>query len=336
MNRPARTLAASLVIAAGMGSICLAGSAAVAAAKATPAAAPAATAMPLFLKQRAVVAGDGIYLSDLFANVPAASDGRIADSPAPGDRLVFGARQLLHYTRTFGLPWTPRDAKVYAEVVRDSMPVPLEVLRDALLRELATQPTSGDFDIEIYNRDIPLFVATGTRPELVVRNLVLDPRSNRFDASVSLAGSHAAPVVVNGRIEPMLDVPVLRVHAMPGDVIGEADIQWVRVEARRAGTTTVTRLEDLLGRTPRRPIAAGQTVRTSDVVPNYVIARGDLVTIVFKSGTMTLTARAEALERGAVGSVIRVRNNHSRRVLETRILSAGTVVVVGPQSAALN
>src|SRR3546814_1442908 len=97
---------------------------------------------------------------------------------------------------------------------------------------------------------------------------------------------------------------------MPGDLIGEADVQWIRIEARRAGANTVTRLEDLIGRTPRRPIAADQAVRITDVRPNFVINRGDLVTIVLRSGTMTLTASAEAMERGAVGSVIRVRNNH--------------------------
>src|SRR3546814_18632030 len=119
------------------------------------------------------------------------------------------------------------------------MPVPLEVLRDALVREIDTQRATDDYEVEIFNRDLPLFVVTGTKPELVVRNLVLDNRSNRFDASVSLAGSNAAPVVVNGRLEPMLDVPVLRIHAMPGDLIGEADVQWIRIEARRADRKSV-------------------------------------------------------------------------------------------------
>src|SRR3546814_10086388 len=119
----------------------------------------------------------------------------IAESPAPGERLVFGARQLLHYARSFRLRWSPQNAKVYAEVVRDSMPVPLEVLRDALVREIDTQRATDDYEVEIFNRDLPLFVATGTKPELVVRNLVLDNRSNRFDASVSLAGSNAAPEI---------------------------------------------------------------------------------------------------------------------------------------------
>ena len=322
MNRAVRTIAAAALAAALLGT-----GAAVAA---------TADALPLILKQRVLVDGEGIRLSDLFANVPPSRDGRIADSPAPGGRLVFGARQLMHYARTFGLPWRPRDTKVFAEVVRDSAPVPAELVREALVRALEPQRPGDDFEIELFNRDIPLFVATGELPEIIVRNIAYDPRTSRFDASIALAASNAVPVVVNGRVEPMVEVPVLLAHAMPGEVIGERDVQWTRVEVRRAGPNTVSRLEDLVGRTPRRPIAAGQPVRLTDVLPNFVINKGDMVTIVLKSGTMMLTARAEALQKGAVGDVIRVRNNNSRKVLETRVIAADTVTVTGPQVASIN
>lgn len=321
MNRTARIFAAAL-----LGASCLLGAGT---------AAVAAEAIPLILKQRALVDGDGIHLSDLFANVPPESDGRIADSPAPGDRLVFGARQLFHYAKSFGLSWRPRNTKVYAEIVRDSAPVPADLIREALADALAER-MGEDFDVQIYNRDVPLFVATGERPELVVRNLVYDRRSHRFDAAVALVGTESSPVVVNGRVEAMIEVPVLRGHAMPGDVITLDDVQWVRVASRRAGPNTISRLDDLVGRTPRRPITAGQAIRLTDVRPNFIIGKGDMVTIVLKAGTMTLTARAEALQKGAVGDVIRVRNNHSRKVLETRVVAADTVTVTAAQIASVN
>ncbi len=322
MNRTVRTIAAAAIAAALMGSGAALGS--------------NTDTLPLILKQRAIVDGDGIHLSDLFANVPSDRDGRISDSPAPGARQVFGARQLLHYARSFGLPWRPRDAKVYAEVLRDSAPVSPDLVRAALVRALEPQRPGDDFEVEIFNRDLPLFVAAGSIPEILVRNVAYDPRSNRFDASVALIGSGASPVLVSGRVEPMVEVPVLVGHAMPGEVIAERDLQWTRVEARRAGLNTVTRIEDLVGNTPRRPIAAGQPIRMSDVLPNFVISKGDLVTVILKSGTMMLTARAEALQKGAVGDVIRVRNNQSRKVLETRVIAADTVTISGPQVASVN
>ncbi len=323
MNRTARMIAAATLV--GIGCLLGAGSA------------QAATdALPLILKQRAVVGGEGVQLSDVFANVPAESDGRIADSPVPGDRLVLNARQLFLYAKSYGLTWRPNDMREYAEVVRDSMPIPVEMVREALATALERENLGEDFDVEIFNRDLPLFVATGDRPTVIVRNLVFDARSRRFDASVTLAGAESSPVVVNGRVAAMISVPVLRNHAMPGDVIRESDVRWTRVEARRAGPNTVSRLDDLIGRTPRRPLTAGQAIRLTDLRPNYVIGRGDLVTVVLKAGTMMLTARAEALEKGAVGDVIRVRNNQSRKVLETRVIAADTVTLTAAQIASIN
>ncbi len=328
MNRTARMIAAALLGTALLGAGTLAGTRAAAAA--------AADQIPLILKQRVVVGGEGIRLSDLFANVPPENDGRISDSPAPGDRMVLGARQLFYYAKSFGLAWRPRDMKVYAEVVRDASPVPAEMIREALAEALAAEQVGDDFDIQLFNREVPLFVATGERPVLMVRNLVYDARSQRFDASIAMLGSEASPVVVNGRLEPMISIPVLRNHAMPGDLITAEDLEWQRVAARRTGPSTISRLEDLVGRTPRRPITAGQAVRLTDVRPNYVIGKGDLVTIVLKAGSMTLTVSAEALEKGAVGDIIRVRNHQSRKVLETRVLGADTVAVTTAQIAAVN
>lgn len=324
MNRTARTIAAAAFAAALFGT------------GVAVAATAADDAMPLLLKQRAIVNGDGIMLSDLFANVPPSVDGRISDAPAPGGRQVFGARELYNYAKSFGLQWRPRDMKVYAEVVRDSAPVPIELIREALVKAIEKQRMGDDFDVEIFNRDLPLFVATGTVPEVVVRNLAYDTRSNRFDASITVPGSQNAAVVVNGKVEPMIGVPVLRNHAMPGDVISENDVQWVRVETRRATMNSVTRLEDLVGRTPRRPITGGQPIRITDLRPNFVIDKGDLVTIVLNSGTMTLTARAEALQRGAVGDTIRVRNNISRRVLDVRVTGSDSATITGSQLASIN
>src|SRR3546814_14785216 len=104
----------------------------------------------------------------------------------------------------------------------------------------------------------------------------------------------------------MLDVPVLRIHAMPGDLIGEADVQWIRIEARRAGANTVTRLEELIGRTPRRPIAAGQAGRITDVRPNCAINRGAPVPIALRSGPMTITPHAEERKSGGWGKRVGV------------------------------
>lgn len=291
---------------------------------------------PVLLKDRVLVAGETVRLSDLFANLPEDKDAAVTDAPVPGDRLILGSRQLIHFAQTFGINWRPRHAKVMVQVERDSVPVPMEFVRETLHAALSAQYLHDAFDVQLYGNDSRLHVPTGQMPRLEIRALEYDPRSERFSATIGIAGSRATAAFA-GKVEPMVEVPVLRNHAMPGDVIGPNDIAWLRVPARRTGPTTVASLDDLVGYTPRRPISAGRPLRLSDVMPDILVKRGDTVTIILKTAAMTLSARGEALEKGAAGDVIRVRNNQSRKVIEARVHSPDTVTVGRPpQLAALN
>ena len=300
----------------------------------TPLSAVAGTQAPLLLKSRAVVDGDGLYLSDLFANLPAEHDSRLADSPEPGERLVLGVRTLWRYAQTFKLSWRPRNNKVTIAVIRDSRPVPRAVVENAIADELARAYVNDDFDLRLFDRDLKLYIAAESPVDVTVSDLQYDPRNYRFEARV-LTADDDKPVIINGQIEPMVDMPVLRRHAMPGNVITAEDIEWRRIPSRMATLGVVSRIEDLVGYMPRRPTSAGQTIRSTDVKPNIVVYRRSLVTVQLKTKSMSITTRGEALRDGARGDVIQVRNNQSRKVIEAKVIGPDTVEVLPTQIATL-
>jgi flagellar basal body P-ring formation protein FlgA len=292
-----------------------------------------APAAPLILKQRANVAGDQVYLSDLFTNVPFTQDMAISDAPAPGSTLAFSARQLSHITRQAKLYWAPSDPNQGTVVTRDSQSIPMSVVERAIAGAIAEQYIGGDFDVSVFERSLDLHVPAGEDLQVIVSNLDFDARSNRFRATLTAAGASGRQVEVAGRVEAMVDLPVLNRHMMPGEIIAERDIAWQRVSTRRATTTAISQLGELVGQTPRRPIASGQPIRMTDVVPDYLVQKGDVVTILLQNGKMTLTARGSALQRGARGDVIRVRNSQSRRTVEAQVASPDTVIVRPAQYA---
>ncbi|NQW12131.1 MAG: flagellar basal body P-ring formation protein FlgA [Alphaproteobacteria bacterium] len=293
-----------------------------------------ATEMPLLLKSQVVVDGGGMHLSDLFANLPAEQDSRLADSPAPGERMILGARTLWQYAQAFKLNWRPRSNKITVAVIRDSRPVPREVVESAIATELARAHVHDDFDISLFDRDLKLYIAAESSTDVRVSELRYDPRNHRFEARVLTADSDK-PAIINGKIEPMVDMPVLRRHGMPGHLITAEDIEWRRVPGRMAAMGTVSRIEDLVGYLPRRPIPAGQTIRVTDLKPDIVVYRRNLVTVLLKTKMMSITTRGEALRDGARGDVIQVRNSHSRKVIEARVVGPDTVEVLPSQTAAL-
>lgn len=292
-----------------------------------------APAAPLILKQRATVAGEQIYLSDLFTNVPFTQDMPISDAPAPGATMAFSARQLGHITRQAKLYWAPSDPSQGVVVTRDSQSIPMSMVEQAIAGAIAEQYVGGNFDVSVFERSVGLHVPAGQDLQVIVSNLDFDARSNRFRATLTAAGASGHQVEVAGRVEAMVDLPVLNRHMMPGEIIAERDIAWQRVSTRRATTTAISRLGELVGQTPRRPIASGQPIRMTDVVPDYLVQKGDVVTIVLQNGKMTLTARGSALQRGARGDVIRVRNSQSRKTVEAQVASTDTVIVRPAQYA---
>ena len=75
------------------------------------------------------------------------------------------------------------------------------------------------------------------------------------------------------------------------------------------------------------PVGQGQVISAEAVEPIPVVSEGQLLTLVYEGESLKLTVPVESLEDGGVGSVIRVRNMQSRRVVAARILDAETALV---------
>ncbi|MBC7355420.1 MAG: flagellar basal body P-ring formation protein FlgA [Desulfomicrobiaceae bacterium] len=76
-------------------------------------------------------------------------------------------------------------------------------------------------------------------------------------------------------------------------------------------------------------VPQGRPIMAEMVEPVPVVERGRMVRVIFDNGRVRLAASGQSLEDGGVGSVIRVRNLQSRRVVEARVVDASTVRVGG-------
>lgn len=75
------------------------------------------------------------------------------------------------------------------------------------------------------------------------------------------------------------------------------------------------------------PIGTGQPILRSSIEPAPVIARGDKVTLLFRSKHLKLTVPVESLEDGGVGQTVTVRNLQSKRKVVATVVNAQTVQV---------
>lgn len=85
--------------------------------------------------------------------------------------------------------------------------------------------------------------------------------------------------------------------------------------------------KQLLGLETRRAIHAGEVLSPGLLTSPRLIRRGQELILFATSGAMTVTMKGEALEDGAEGEVIRVRNLSSSRIVEGRVVGADKVQV---------
>lgn len=134
------------------------------------------------------------------------------------------------------------------------------------------------------------------------------------ERSVAVRLSWQRPAVVAAR-------PVER-----GKVLTEGDLAVRTVKVMRS-TPLASSPEEVLGKTVRRNLSAGEPVALNLLAASPIIQRGDSVIIMLRTPGFLIEVRGQALDGGVEGDLIRVRNLQSKKVIQALIVSPGRVEV---------
>ncbi|MFN4310445.1 MAG: flagellar basal body P-ring formation chaperone FlgA [Ferrovibrio sp.] len=196
------------------------------------------------------------------------------------------------------------------------------------IAELVQQRNGGQpVDIYFHGMDNYIEVPATAQAVLQVESFSFDSRSGRFMASLTTPGRNEA-VRFSGRAQNVESLPVLKNRVAAGETITKSDIEWIRVPAGRYGGGYIDRVEDLIGHSPRRPLAAGRPLRTSDIGKPEVITKNGLVTMVAQGPGLTITTTGRAMEAGSMGDVIQVMNVQSKKTVQATVIGLNQVQVI--------
>ncbi len=91
---------------------------------------------------------------------------------------------------------------------------------------------------------------------------------------------------------------------------------------------TSTEALELIGQQSRVTVYAGRPMRAEDFGAPQVITRNQVVTLVFRRGSLVIRAEGRSLGQGAVGSSLRVLNTASHTTVSGSIQPDGTISVL--------
>ena len=113
----------------------------------------------------------------------------------------------------------------------------------------------------------------------------------------------------------------------PGETVTPADVSWVEREVSTLSYGYLRSLQQPGGMRSRRSIAQGAVITANMLEAGTLISKGQQVTLRSDSGAISVSMRGLALQDGAVGSLINVRNLSSGKQLEGRVENANTVIL---------
>lgn len=201
-----------------------------------------------------------------------------------------------------------------ADELPGDMPLTSTFAEKLIIAQIGSFVGSDDYKVQISQPRLPLGNQESRPTRIVIDGLRHDPTSGRFSAVMigTIGDEPRFELPMEGRVQPLVSVPVLSRTLGGGELISAADIDWKMVAPEALATITLTDERQLLGAEARRRISPGRVLTSRDIGPPRLVLRGKPVRILYADQGLVLSAIGTARDDGAFGEPVRVINPDSR------------------------
>ncbi len=153
-------------------------------------------------------------------------------------------------------------------------------------------------------------------------------RVNRIAALLASLGLWLAPGL-GALAQEAASFPTPKTVIYPGDIIRDDMLADRPVEVARGVEPIAQTRSQLIGKIARRTLLPGVAIPLAGIDTPRLVANGSQVSLVFSEGGLMIVTVGSALQDGAAGDVIKVRNSDSGVTVSGAVQPDGTVRVSG-------
>lgn len=222
--------------------------------------------------------------------------------------------------------------KDLAASARNVFEVPYSDAEEAVARALNQKGVGDKLAVTITGQRSKALFAYEKPVSVEVKGLQLDKRDSHWSASLLFVADNEviSAIPASGRYEELVEVPVLKREVRNGDVITAADVEIRDFTLAHTRNDTITDMSWLIGKSPLHSISPSRPIRTHEVSNPAVIKKNASVEIRYNSPGMVITTSGQALNDGAKGDVIDVRNTNSKKIVRAVVFDSTTVQITSP------
>ncbi len=291
------------------------------------------------LKNHVIIENSKIKMGDFFEGLDAnLAQKEILDSPKSGQTLTLPYSWLKQLSHNAKLDWEPKtsDSITFERAKGISGKKDIEAL---ISRKMQEQGEMREFQISLNGAPI-IEISSGEETRVDLEDVFKDGDSEKFKATLKVFERDVfkASYTVDGRFQLMTQIPTLSSVKHVGEEILESDLVWQKVPLSNVNNLIITSAAQVVGFTPSNyPLKPGEFIRKHQIKQPTLISKGSEVSLIVERPGLILTSKGTALEDGVRGSVIRISNSSSKRVIQGIVRSNEIVEISMPtQSAVLS
>lgn len=207
--------------------------------------------------------------------------------------------------------------------------ITLDEAEASVASALIAEGIANDVQAEIISTRQPMLYQHKQPLEVRIKSLKTDVVARSWSGNLLFIskGEVISAMPVSGRYEEMERLPVLSQRIGHGEMITAEHVVLKSFPRSRVRPTMVTEEKELIGKTPRRTISVNRPIRSDELQMPDVLQKGSMVKMLYQTPYMEISTTGEALESGAIGQTVRVRNRDSGMAIYGNVVSANEVQV---------
>jgi flagellar basal body P-ring formation protein FlgA len=290
------------------------------------------------LKTDITATRDILTFGDLVVGLPVGvAQQQAFRAPALGETGTIQAHRVLEAVSALGVENVQDNGAAQIVVTRAARRITLPEIEAAVRRAVEER-----FGVDA--RNLALSIESGApalvaEPELqgqlLAQDISFDQRSRRVAATMTLPGSAALrlkPARIVGQLVETVEVIVPIRTVNRGELVQAADITVERRPRDNAQGDFLTETTAVIGKAARRTLSAGAMLRAGDLQRQEIIARNEVISVVFGSPFFVPTVRFPPKGAAPQGDTINVQNINSKKIVQATVIGPGRVIVNGGSS----
>ena len=289
------------------------------------------------LKNHVIIENSKIKMGDFFEGLDTSlAQKEILYAPKPGQTLTLPYSWLKQLSHNAQLSWEPKmgDSITFERSGGISSKKDIESL---VSRKMQEQGEIREFQISLSSTPI-INIPSGDEVRIDLENVTKDGESEKFKATLKIFERDVfkSSYTVDGKFQLMTQIPTLASVKHVGEEIIESDLVWQKVPLSSINNLIITSRTQLLGFTPSHyPLRPGEFIKKHQIKQPTLISKGSEVSLVVERPGLILTSKGIALEDGMRGSVIRISNSSSKKVIQGVVRSSEIVEISMPSQSGI-